>query len=439
VLVFVGCMAVMSGLVYLVVDQGFKAVLLRAAGDDLRAIRKAYVTANPSSRGIHESTEMIEDRTLAADAQDRFLLQLGQGRKVAGNMPAMKPREGVFYLPYPEGDSADSTHLVLGRGEFIAPQVYAFVGRDLYEVRRSEHQILLIFAGVLLASIGLAAISGMMISTNFLRRIDAISDTCRAIMAGHLNDRIQTGGTDGELERLAVTINGMLDRIQSLMENLRQVSTDIAHDLRTPLTHLRYSLEKALNEAQTKQDHEEATRQAVVEADQLLDVFAALLRIARIESGARRQEFQLFDLGDLLARAVAMYAPLMEDAHRQLSMTASPGIMARGDCQLVLQLITNLLDNAIRHAPDGTCVTVTAGLQDGHPCLVVADAGPGIPDTEHARVFRRLYRLDQSRASPGNGLGLSMVAAIVDLHEGRISLSNNGPGLRVTVQFPLPG
>lgn len=424
-------MAVMIALVYLIADQSFKTNLLRASNDDLRAIQKAYAIAEPG-HGIHEATKMIEDRTLASDSEDRFLLQLG-ARKIAGNMPVMLRKAGIFYMRLPQSAAMRE---VLGHGEFIAPNLYAFVGRDLYEVHRSEREILLIFAGVLAASIVLAVASGMWLSGRYLRRIDVISNTCRAIMAGHLNDRIPTQGVNGELERLSATINGMLDRIQSLMESLRQVSNDIAHDLRTPLAHLRYGLEKSLAEAGTKQDYERAAQQAITEADQLLDMFAALLRIARIESGARREAFQTFDLSDVLAQAFAMYKPLMEDAGHPVSVEATPGTMVEGDRQLIMQLIANLLDNAIHHTPAGTHITGWAGMEGGNPSFVIADTGPGIPQAEREHVFRRFIRLEKSRTSSGHGLGLSMVSAIADLHECRVVLSDNGPGLKVSVQFP---
>ncbi len=220
------------------------------------------------------------------------------------------------------------------------------------------------------------------------------------------------------------------------MESLRQVSEDIAHDLRTPLTHLRHSLEQAQTEAHTRRDYERAVRQAIVETDRLLDMFAALLRIARMESGARRAAFRQFDLGEALAQAFGMYGPLMEDSAHPVEVTATSGVTVLGDRQLVLQLTMNLLDNVIHHTPAGAAVTGWAGLQDGCPTLVVADTGPGVPEPDRKRVLRQFYRLEKSRTSPGHGLGLSVVAGIVDLHEARITLSDCGPGLRVTIQFP---
>jgi len=432
---FVGAMAVMTTAVYAIVDHGFKANLLRACDDDLRAIRGAYATASPPERGLHEATEMIEDRTAASDVQNQFLLQLGGNRKVAGNMAVMAPKAGVLYLNLLGTAAADSPREILGRGEFIAPGAYAFVGRDLEQVQRSEREILLTFAAVLAASVVLAGASGAWLSGRYLRRVDDISETCGAIMAGDLAERISAGGAGGELDRLAETINRMLDRIQALMESLRQVTNDIAHDLRTPLAHLRLSLERTQTEARTRRDYELAVQHAIGEADQMLDMFAALLRIARIESGARREAFRPFDLGEVLTEAFAIYQPLIEDAGLAAELCVGPGLLVNGDRQLVLQMVTNLLDNTLHHTAPGTRVAGWAGLQHGCPTLVIADTGPGIPASDRKRVLRRFVRLDQSRSAPGHGLGLSMVAAIAEVHDGRLSLMDNVPGLRVCVQF----
>jgi signal transduction histidine kinase len=432
---FVGAMVVMVGLVFLIVDHGFKSNLLRACSDDLQSIRVAYATAKPG-RAVHEATEMIEDRTLASDAQDKFLLQFGPSRKVAGNIGTMAPVLGVVHLRLPSALAAKPWDEVLGRGEFIGPGVYAFVGRDLTGLRGSELQIFAAFAGVLAVSVILACLSAMWLSGLYLRRIDAISDTCRAIMAGDLDERVSTNGAGGELERLAATVNGMLDRIQALMESVRQVSDDIAHDLRTPLAHLRSGLEKAASEERSPPGYRRAVLQAIGEADQLLEMFAALLRIARIESRARIEAFQPFDLGQVLAQAFSMYAPLMEDEAHPAAMLAVPGTIVFGDRQLVLQIVANLLDNAVHHTPPGTRVTGWAGLRDGCPTLVIADTGAGIPSADRERVLRRFVRLEKSRTSAGHGLGLSTVAAIVGLHDAHVALEDNGPGLRVSVQFP---
>ena len=431
---FAASMAVLIALVYVSLDSAFKADLLRASGDDLLAIEKAYIAALPRGKSVHEAKEMIDDRMLAPDADDRFLLQKGSHLKIAGNLPAMAPRTGVFYLDYPEGGVL---HEVLGKGAFLSGGYYAFVGRDTDRLGVTEHGIVRLFIWVLFASIVLASLSGLLLSQRFLKRIDTISDTCRAIMDGKLGDRIPTTGRNTELERLSGAINAMLDRSQALMESLRQVSSDIAHDLRTPLTHLRHSLEKARSEAASTGEYAAAVDAAIVESDQLLAMFAALLRIARIEAGARREAFTDVDLGELVERARELYKPVMDDAGHPFDTEWPQGVVIRGDSQLLLQAISNLLDNAIHHTAPGTPIRLAVELQAGGPVIVVSDRGAGIPAEDRARVVRRFYRREQSRTSPGSGLGLALVSAIADLHGARLELSDNRPGLRVAIEFPL--
>jgi signal transduction histidine kinase len=432
---FTGAMAVLITLVYLGMDQAFKADLLRASGDDLLAIRKAYVEAAPG-RGTHEAKEMIDDRMLAPDAADRFLLQQGARTRLAGNLPAMPPRAGIFYLHYPV--SGDGSHEVLGKGALLPNGLYAFVGRDIYQARKAEQGVLRAFGWVLFASIALASLSGLMLSSRFLKRIDRISDTCRAIMDGRLDDRIPAKGKRSELGRLAATINNMLDRNQALVESLRQMSSDIAHDLRTPLMHLRHSLEKARNEAANTDEYATVVDSAIAESDQMLAMFEALLRIARIEAGARREAFEDVDLRHLLQRAYDIYKPVMDDAGHPFTIGRTAGALVRGDAQLLLQAIVNLLENAIHHTPAGTPIRAAVECEGGRLAIVISDGGPGIAAEDRARVIRRFYRCEQSRTSPGNGLGLSLVSAVADLHGAELELSDNAPGLRVCIRFSPP-
>ncbi len=439
---FVGSMAVLVAIVYLIMHRAFEADLLRASSDDLLAIQKAYVSGLPRGKGVHEAREMIEDRMLAPDAADRFLLQNGRGIKIAGNLPPMVPKSGVSYLRYPSqlraGRPGDG-HVILGRGALLSPDLYAFVGRDTQAARETESSVLRAFGLVLLASLMMASGSGLLLSRSFLYRIDIINDTCRAIMAGRLGDRIPIAGKKSELERLAATINGMLDRIQVLMESLRQVTTDIAHDMRTPLTYLRYRLEQARSDSTSMAEYASALEGAIANTDQLLTIFSALLRIAQIEAGARQAAFREVDLSQLLRKASDIYKPVMEDAAHpfEVNLAGSPRVL--GDQELLLQMIANLLDNAITHTPQGTLVCASVSKDDAGTLVVVADAGPGIPSEDREKVFRRFYRREQSRTSPGSGLGLSLVSAIADLHGANINLDDNAPGLRVIVRFPDEG
>jgi signal transduction histidine kinase len=430
---FAVSMIVLTALVYVTMDRAFRADLLRASTDDLTSIQKAYVAGLPRHRGVHEAREMIEDRMLAPDDQDRFLLQSGASERLEGNMAPMTPRSGVFSL---NEKINGVTHEILGRGVLLAPGVYAFVGRDTAGARATEQQVLRDFAWILLGSILLAAVSGLVLARSFLRRIDAISGTCRSIMAGRLGERIPAGKGKTELERLAQTINGMLDRIQVLMESLKQVSNDIAHDMRTPLAHLRYSLERAKNGTATPEQYRAAIQSAIAESDQLLEMFAALLRIAQIEAGAQRDGFEQVELGQVLRRAYDIYKPVMEEGARPFAIEAQEGARAAGDPQLLLQMVANLLDNAAAHTPAGTPVRALVKTDAGGSAIIVADEGPGIPVEDREKIFRRFYRREQSRTSPGSGLGLSLVAVIAGLHGAQIQTEDNAPGFRVAIRFP---
>jgi signal transduction histidine kinase len=432
---FVGSMAILVAIVYAILDNAFKENLLRENNDSLASIRTAYLTAS-RGREEHEAKEMVEDRLLAPDTDDVYLLERGQ-KRLAGNLPPMPHTTGVIYVPFPNRFGKNgSEHLILGRGERLSKDVYAFVGQDLYAARQAERRVLWTFGLVLLASLVLASASGLLLSRGFLRRVDSITDTCRSIMAGRLQDRIRLTGRDNELERLGAAINAMLDRIEALMESLRQVSTDIAHDLRTPLTHLRHRLEHARTHATATAEYATAVDGAIAECDELLSVFTALLRIAQIEAGARRQEFTDVSLPQLIRRAADMYKPVMDDSDHPFEVDAGEKSEIRGDPQLLLQMISNLLENAIRHTPGGTLVKLASGKQDGCPAVIIADTGGGIPEDERENVRRRFYRREQSRTTTGSGLGLSLVTAIADLHDATLTLGDNMPGLQVVVTFP---
>jgi signal transduction histidine kinase len=295
--------------------------------------------------------------------------------------------------------------------------------------------VLYAFAVVLAAGLVLALVNGLLLSRSFLRRVDAINDTCRSIMAGRLEERIAIARGGDEFDRLGASINDMLDRIQALMESLRQVSNDIAHDMRTPLTHLRHRLERIQDEATTTTEYAAAVEDAVSECDKLLGVFTALLRIAQIEAGARRAEFREIDFAALVGKARDIYAPVMDDAGHPFLVHAGQVPPVRGDEQLLLQLIANLLDNTLAHTPDGCEIALDCTAEKDAVILSVADRGPGIAPGELEKVLRRFYRCEQSRTKPGSGLGLALAAAVAQLHEAELTLADNAPGLRASLRF----
>ena len=428
---FVGAMAVLFAAVFLILDHSFKANLLREVDDDLAAIRAAYVINDEKDKD-HETKEVVEGRLREPDADDAYLVQRGN-RRIAGNIAVITPRIGTFTITIASGRGG--THRLLGRGEIVAPGAYAFVARDLEQMNAAERGILYAFGAVLIASIALAGVAGLAVSRKFLARIDAVTTTCRNIMAGQLSERIPASRQDDEFARLGGAVNAMLDRIQVLMESLRQVSNDIAHDMRTPLTHLRTKLERARDSSSAAADYAHAVEGAIADCDKLLATFAALLRIAEIEAGAKRAEFDDIDLADLIAKAGEIYAPAMEDAGHRFTVKAEEVPPFKGDRQLLLQLVSNLLNNAIAHTPQGSSVVLACRLEAGRVGLCVSDNGPGIASFERAAVLRRFYRGEQSRSTPGSGLGLALVAAVAELHGAELELSDNNPGLCLCLRF----
>ena len=417
--------------VFVILDHSLKANLMREVDGDLAALRAAYFIDPDEADSDHEAIEIIEGRLRDPAGEDAYLLQR-EGKSIAGNIPAMAPRLGSFSLIL---STRDGPHTVWGRGAFISKGAYAFVGRDLEQVQQAEAAILRAFAVVFLASLLLATLSGLALSRSFLNRIDAVAETCRSIMSGKLSERIPTGGKDGEFERLGATINAMLDRIQVLMESLRQVSTDIAHDMRTPLAHLRQKLERARDETSNQSECADAVSGAIEDCDQLLTIFSALLRIAQIEAGAKRAEFAPVDIKEVAARAGEIYAPVMEDSAHHFSLNLAEVPRVAGDHQLLMQFVTNLLDNAISHTPIGTEVVLSCSSEAGRILLTVADNGPGVPESERGKILRRFYRGEQSRSTPGSGLGLALAEAVAELHGAELIIADNAPGLRVTLRF----
>lgn len=261
----------------------------------------------------------------------------------------------------------------------------------------------------------LAVVGGVFLSGGFLRRISEINATADAIMTGHLGSRIPIRGTGDEIDQLSEKLNQMLDRLYDVMEGLRQVSTDIAHDLRTPLSRLKQELE----------------------ADEALALFAALLRIAQIESGSRRTHFADVDLSALLMTLAEVYGPVAEEADHALRAAVEPGIHVVGDAELLTQMFVNLIENALRHTPALSVVEITLARGPGCARAEIADNGPGIPAAHRLNVLKRFYRLDASRTTPGHGLGLALVSAIAHLHEARLSLADNEPGLNAVLIFDV--
>nr|MBA3938915.1 HAMP domain-containing protein [Planctomycetota bacterium] len=322
----------------------------------------------------------------------------------------------------------------LGGGLLLA------VGDDLRRIGEVEEAVTTAF----LWTVGLAALlgigGGVVLSRAFLARVDAIASTAEAIIEGDLGRRVPVRGTGDDLDRLAGTLNRMLDRIGALMDSLHQVSSDVAHDLRTPLSRLYQRLEDARAHARSVPEYEAAVDAAVREAEGLLDTFAALLRIAQVEGASPRAGFKEVDLSAVAEAVADAYRPDAEEAGHRLSAEVAPGVAIDGDQELLTQAVANLVENALRHTPSGSHIGIHLVRDSaGRACLTVDDDGPGVDSDDLPRLVHRFYRGERSRTTPGNGLGLSLVAAVAELHGAALHLEIGAPGLRATLRFPGAG
>lgn len=427
--VFALSVVILGAFVLVITNQALRDQIVTFSVTDIAAIRNGY-----ASQGVHEAQEVV-DQLMAGPATSGFYLLQRDGKVVAGNLPAMAARTGTVEFSF---TTAGHVREVLGVGDFIAPGLYVFSGSDMARLRSVQAHILNVMLVLFAAAILIAVAGGALVSWGFLRRTDAMARACRDIMQGDLKLRIPVRGTHDELDRLAEAINEMLSRISMLMENLSQVSNDIAHDLRTPVTHLRHRLERARSDGKTVEDYRQALDAAIAKADEILGLFSALLRIAQIEGGERRAAFESLDLGGLLAQMRELFEPVAEEAGDALQVAATDKAVIRGDRQLLVQLFSNLIENAIVHTPSGTRIQLSLSRGKGRVVARVGDDGPGVPREEHARLFRRLYRREASRSQPGYGLGLSLVSAIAELHGATVRLIDGSkPGLTVEVSFPL--
>ncbi len=363
-----------------------------------------------------------------------YLLQDSHGAVLAGNLPALDAREGIREWPKSTQSTSSPFSAIRGRGTGVAGG-YLFVGWSTNQLNDMEEMVVGSFAWGLAASIALALAGGWVMSSRLMRRIETVSNTSRNIIGEDLRQRLPVTQAGDELDHLAGSINAMLDRIQTLMEDLRQVTTDIAHDLRTPLTRLRQRLELASRPEVDAQKVRETLGLTVLEIDSILAIFAALLHIAQLQGGARRAAFKEVDLSALLSTIAELYRPMAEENGQHLLEMVDASLTMQGERELLMQLFANLIENALRHTPRGSTVTICAARSGGDLVVSVVDDGPGIPENMHEKVLQRFFRLEASRTTVGSGLGLSLANAIVKVHDARLELTDAKPGLRAAVIF----
>ena len=312
------------------------------------------------------------------------------------------------------------------------------VGNDISDLDSFTGQIeLAVISGVALIFV-LAGVASILVTRRTVDRIESINATSRAIMLSDLDKRIPLRGTHDEWDRVAENLNLMLDRIETLMGEVKQVSDSVAHDLRTPLTRMRGRLEKAYHGQRIGETDQSLIGDTIADLDAVLRMFSSITRISQIETQARKDGFRTVDLVEIASEVVELYDAAAEQDGTRLTVAGDREVLVTGDRDLIFDAIANLVDNAIKHGRAGGRIVVTNENIDGRAVISIADDGPGIPSGEYQHVFKRFYRLEHSRYTPGNGLGLSLVAAVARLHGARIEMLDNAPGLKFQLWFSAP-
>ena len=402
-----------------------------AISDELGDIQEEWSTGGPGSLVHIVAQRANQDRS----GDIGYLLEDRNGNVLAGDLSPIRPGPEALDLAWASRPSVRPRQM-RARAIFLPNGDYLVVAKDataLHEVRQTIAQSFGLVVGVTLI---LAIAGGLLMSRGLLRRVDAVGRTSWGIVHGDLTQRVPIRGSEDEFDHLAASLNAMLDRIQALMEAMKRVSDDIAHDLRTPLTKLRQRLELARHKAKTADELRNAIDRSIADVDAILDTFAALLSIAQIEGKSGRANFEIVDLSELLRTVIEVYEPNAEEKGQALRAAIEPTLTLFGSYELLAQMFGNLIENAIRHSPAGATIDLRAADASSGTEVIISDTGPGIPEAERANVFRRFYRLERSRTTPGNGLGLSLVAAIAELHGTVVALADGKPGLAVTMMFP---
>ncbi|MDP3495235.1 MAG: ATP-binding protein [Hyphomonadaceae bacterium] len=418
-------------------------ILEQETAEVVAAELRGIVDSSDGGRNLPALVATIRDRA-AGESEAIYLLTDRDGAKIVGNLsgwPENVRTDGqwtsVRGVRAPNGRDIE-----IGAVAYVAPfGTRLLVGRDLRAERNFQAALIESGAVALLAAVLLAGVSGFLLNRLVMRRIGDIDATARAIVAGDLSTRIPVRAGGDEFGRLAITLNGMLERIETLVTELRTVTDSLAHDLRTPLTRLKTQIQRGNDVELTDAARREALGQAADEADRVLASFSAMIDIARAEAGAARDQFGEVDLSAVVRDVFELHQPLAEEMGVSLTFTQQGGapVMVRGHAQFLAQLVSNLVDNALKHGASGGVIAMAVSGDHGMAEVEVADRGPGIPEEQRASALRRFGRLDSARTTPGSGLGLSLAATLARMHGGELVLEDNAPGLRVRVSIPAAG
>jgi signal transduction histidine kinase len=371
--------------------------------------------------------EIAERETSRATDAFGYALFDRSGKRIAGALDTPRPPTGfgeiTFQDPVEGPDLARAKAIDLANGDRLV------VAADSEAIETIDATILWLFGIAFIVILAVGAVGAFLLGRYLRHRLGAIATTANAIVGGSLDHRMPIGPNRDEFDAAALALNAMLDRIAGLMENLRQVSSDVAHDLRTPLLKLRGQLDQVGRV-------DGAEQRAIELGDQLIGLFAAILRIAEVEGGGLAQSFAMIDLSSLAEDVADSFRPALTDSGHALTWDIDPAIVVHGNRELLAQAITNLLDNARVHTPTGTSVTLSLDAGSDWVRLTVADDGPGVARADRAAILQRFYRTEASRTTPGNGLGLSLVGAVAAAHGGSVMIDDNRPGLVITIILP---
>lgn len=414
-------------------------------------IRQTEATIDSEIAGFAERYDLsglpglraaLSEHLFQSDVNDTlYLLTDQQFKPILGNLKKWPDGQAseqgwLSFRVDSQGTKSGAQHKALARIFPLQGSFHLLVGRDIHSLEEVQKLISEALFWGLIITLVLALIGGFMMSRTMMHKIEVINDTCHRIMDGDLTQRIPRSGGDDDFDKLVGTLNQMLDKIEVLMQGVKQVTNNIAHDLRTPLSRLRRRLDMLRGRDLPFDNDDDLLEQAINEADGLLETFKALLRISEVESGSRLVAFKDVDVAALLEDLIEFYGPLAEEKGQTIDAAIQKIHAVRGDRDLLFQAFANILDNAIKYTPSGGNIKLIIDDQPHLLLVSICDTGMGIPAADREKVLERFYRLEVSRSSPGNGLGLSLVDAIVKLHHGHIKFSDNVPGLSVTIFLP---
>ncbi|HCK75761.1 MAG TPA: two-component sensor histidine kinase [Gammaproteobacteria bacterium] len=404
---------------------------------EIQALAERY-----ESRGVPGLRRLILDRITRQQptGSSLYLLSDPLGRPIVGNIsrwPQVAPKDGWFNFNLDTSDRDEpGLHPARARRFQLTGGFQLLVGQDIHELKSAQRRIITALSWGVILTVLLGLAGGFFISRKMLTRLEVINETSQRIIAGELDQRVPMSSRQDEFDRLSSNLNQMLDQIQELMDGIRQVSDNIAHDLKTPLFRLRQKLESLTSGTSPDPAASLNLQDALAEADRLLNLFNALLRIARLESESARTIKRSLPLSDLVRDVAELYEPLSDEKHQHLSVNVQTPVAILADRDMLFQALANLVDNAVKYTPEGGYIWLTVTAEASSGVVTVCDSGPGIAPAEREKVFQRFYRADVSRSTPGNGLGLSLVRAVVHLHNGKLALLDNDPGLCIQVALP---